>query len=69
MEAVGLEKTGTYVCKYCKYRFKCFTTRDEVLNGLCNIDEFIKLDYETVRQIHIEKAKRLGHYYPTVKAE
>ena len=65
---MGLEETGVYVCERCKYRFLCFTTRNTLeetpLNGLCNTSEFLKLDYETVKQIHIEKAKKQGRYFP-----
>ena len=68
MEPLGLEKTGTYVCEQCKYRFLCYTTRDE-FNGLCNIEEFLKLDYETRKQIHIKKAKKQGRYIPTSEAD
>lgn len=64
MEALGLEKTGIYICKRCKHRFYCFTTRNTPSTGLCG-SGFLELDRETVKQIHIEKAKKQGRYLPT----
>ena len=65
MEALGLERTDKIVCKHCKHRFFCYTTREIPTGGICDNDEFIKLDYEVRKQICIEKAKKQGHYFPT----
>ena len=62
MEALGLEKTDSSVCKRCKFRFLCYTNRGTLNNGLCNPDNFMKLDDAT---IHIDKAKKQGRYFPT----
>jgi len=69
MEALGLEKTDSSVCKKCELRFLCYTNRGSFLellsNGLCNPDNFMKLDYDARKRIHIDKAKKQGRYLPT----
>ena len=69
MEALGLEKTDSSVCKRCKFRFLCYTNRgsyaETLNNGLCNPDNFMKLDDDTRKNIQIDKAKKQGRYFPT----
>jgi len=70
MEVLGLGRTDITVCKHCKYRFFCFTTRETVpLDGLCSEIGFGELSYETVKQMQTEKAKKQGRYFPTNKAD
>ena len=57
-----LETTEVSVCEKCPLRFECYTNRGD-FNGLCKIENFLQLDYETRKQIQIAKAKRQGHYY------
>lgn len=64
MEALGLEKTDSSVCKKCGLRFLCYTNRQKY-DGLCNPDNFMKLDDDTRKRIHIDKAKKQGRYFPT----
>ena len=61
MSSLGLENTEVSICEKCEHRFQCYTTRDSV-DGLCNIENFGKLDDNTIKQIQIAKAKRQGHY-------
>ena len=61
MPGLGLKKTESIVCSKCEYRFQCYTSRDSY-DGLCDPNNFSKLDDNTIRQIHIMKAKRQGHY-------
>jgi len=63
MEALGLERTDSNVCKKCRLRFLCYTNRG-YYNGLCNPDNF-DLSEDEIKQIHIEKAKKQGRYFPT----
>lgn len=58
---LGLERTEVSVCELCEHRFQCYTSREQY-DGLCDVDNFSKLDRETIRQIQIAKAKRQGHY-------
>jgi hypothetical protein len=67
MVARSLENTEVSVCEKCNKRFECFTNRSQY-DGLCNPENFEKLTPDVVRQIHIAKAKRQGHYFPTNKA-
>jgi len=62
MEVQTLENTEASVCEKCDKRFICYTNRD-TFNGLCRVDNFMKLDAETIKQIQIAKAKRQGHYF------
>jgi hypothetical protein len=48
-------------------RFECFTNRGQ-FNGLCNPENFEKLSPDVIKQIHIAKAKRQGHYFHTDEA-
>jgi hypothetical protein len=61
MGVLSLENVEVSVCQRCPHRFQCYTSRD-TFDGLCNPDNFVKLDSNTIKKIMIEKAKRQGHY-------
>jgi len=63
----SLENTEVSVCEKCNMRFECFTNRGQ-FNGLCNPENFEKLSPDVIKQIHIAKAKRQGHYFHTDEA-
>jgi hypothetical protein len=61
----GINEIDIAVCSICEHRFECFTSRDKC-DGLCNPDKLRRLDRESIKHIHIAKAKRQGHYMTSV---